>query len=109
MTLNTGVGLIIACGNMAICFFILIPSAWRNLRRGRQLQAMREIIWAYETDLRKRGVTLPPRCVNCLQVLPGHVDSCMMRPTYDYMDWVTEVTTRPKIKYFPKGERPPEP
>ena len=82
--------------------------SWRSLRVIRTNREMREIIFAYEKDLSERGVTLPPRCVWCCQILPKHVDGCDFDVYYQQLGKLTEFLTRPKIKYYPKGEKPPE-
>jgi len=77
-------------------------------RAWRTNMAMRKIIWAYEKELLERGVTLPPRCVHCCQVLPRHVEGCDFADFYQHMGRVYEFLSRPPIKYYPKGERPPQ-
>jgi hypothetical protein len=94
--------------NLGIVFGISVPTCLRHIRELRTTQAMREILFAYEQDLRDQGVTLPPRCVCCFQILPDHVEICDMRPHYERLGKVTEFITRPPIKYYPKGEHPPE-
>jgi hypothetical protein len=81
----------------------------RSLRSLRWNAEMRKVIWAYERELRERGITdLPPRCVCCCQILPRHVRGCDLGKLYEYFQGVTEVITRPPIKYFPKGQKPPD-
>lgn len=52
----------------------------RSIRLIRTNQEMRQVIWAYQNELRERGVTLPARCVHCCQVLPRHVEGCDFEP-----------------------------
>jgi hypothetical protein len=79
----------------------------RSVRELRENRAIREILWAYEREMKERGVTLPPRCAWCCEVLPDHVGKCPLR--WEYPDaLLTSRFTRPKIKYFPNGEQPPD-
>lgn len=81
---------------------------FRGLRSLRWNRAMREITWAYEKELIERGVTLPPRCPFCCQVLPRHVEGCPLTQYFAELGKFAEFMSRPPIKYFPKGERPPD-
>ena len=87
--------------NLFLCFRSL-----RDLRWNRQI---REVLWSYERELLERGVTLPPRCAWCCQILPKHVEGCALGfEWYKTLGKFREMTSRPPIKYFPKGEKPPD-
>lgn len=88
-----------------------ILMAWRSERRTRWNHHIREVLWAYEKELRERGVSLPPRCVECCQILPKHVDGCEFGNFYRMVDGQSKVhewITRPPIKWYPKGGKPPD-
>ena len=93
--------------NTLIVFGVSIPQIFVNWREMRTQRAMRLVYDAYEKELLERGVKLPPRCVRCLQILPEHVEGCHLVDRYMEMHRVIELLTRPTIKYYPKGERPP--
>jgi hypothetical protein len=76
----------------------------RSIRSIRTNQALRQIIWAYLKELQERGVTLPPRCIHCCQILPRHVDGCDFA---EFQDWFMKLMARPTIKYYPDGSKPP--
>lgn len=80
-----------------------IVSARRNIREWKALRQLNHIVWAYAKELVEKGVTLPPRCVMCCQILPRHVDMCLIKDMY------AEEKPRARIKYYPKGEHPPHP
>lgn len=86
----------------AMLNFVQIFRAQREIRWHRHA---RIIFFAYEKELLERGVTLPPRCAYCCQVLPKHVDGCILAD--EITDPAAERLTRPKIKYYPDGSRPP--
>lgn len=86
----------------AVLNFVQIFRAQRVIRWHRDV---RMILWAYEKELLERGVMLPPRCAYCCQILPQHVDGCILfeDPSND----IIERLTRPPIKYYRDGSRPP--
>lgn len=100
-------GKVIELVNWAALVFVVIPIGIANIRMLRTNWQMRVLIWAYEKDLRERGVTLPARCPQCVTILPEHVNDCPLRETYEQLDALTRLLTRPRIKYYPGGERPP--
>lgn len=79
--------------------FVQILRAERAIRWHR---AARTILFAYEKELLERGITLPVRCAYCCQILPKHVDGCVLIEYHPHDRW-----TRPNIKYYPDGSRPP--
>lgn len=96
------VGLAVACNALATYF---------NVRRGRmlrdeytRLRALNQIVWAYTGELLRMGVTLPPRCVVCCQILPRHVDGCLMENRIPMHE-----AQGARIKYYANGEHPPHP
>jgi hypothetical protein len=82
--------------------------AFRAMRAVRWNHDIRQVLWAYEHELRERGIRFPPRCAWCCQVLPRHVRGCDMGRFYEGMDKFHEMVSRPPIKWYPKGERPPD-
>lgn len=85
----------------AVLNFVQIFRAQREIRWNRDA---RIILFAYEKELLERGVTLPPRCSYCCQILPQHVDGCILS---DPIDGMIEPLTRPPIKYYRDGSQPP--
>ena len=81
--------------------------SFRSITVIRTNRAMRQIIFAYEKDLQERGVTLPPRCVYCCQILPRHVEGCDFEEFYLMGHKLTEYLTRPPIEYHRDGSQPP--
>jgi hypothetical protein len=91
---------------VALCNALL---ALRALRSVRWNYDIRQVLWAYEQELLKRGIVmLPPRCIGCCQILPRHVRGCDMGKFYESMGKVAEFTTRPPIKYYRDGSQPPD-
>jgi hypothetical protein len=83
--------------------------AHRNIKGWRTIRAIRQIGWSYVRDLQQQGVELPPRCFLCCQILPDHVEGCGFEETMKReLGALTERLTRPAIKYYPRGEKPPE-
>jgi hypothetical protein len=78
-------------------------NARRCVREWKNLRALNHIVWSYTKELVEKGVTLPPRCAMCCQILPRHVDMCLIKDLY------AMERPRPTIKYYPKGEHPPHP
>lgn len=95
--------LAIAIGIQALAAAFNLLQVRRNWREWQRLRGLNQIVWAYTKELVEKGVTLPPRCVMCVQILPRHVDGCLMGGAYN------EPPLRPRIKYYPKGEHPPHP
>jgi hypothetical protein len=82
---------------------------FRTIRTLRWNREIREVIWAYEKELIVRGVSLPPRCAYCVQLLPRHVKGCQLgHEWYEGMAKLEEMITRPPIKWYPKGQKPPD-
>jgi hypothetical protein len=82
---------------------------FRSMRSIRWNQEIRRVLLAYERELLERGVTdLPPRCIECCQILPGHVRGCAFGAFLDYLGKGTEYLTRPPIKYYRRGTKPPD-
>ncbi len=77
----------------------------RHLRAVRELMALRVLNFAYEKQLRDMGATLPVRCVCCCQVLPAHVDQCLLKDDIA-TGRLTELLSRPQIQYNP-DDKPP--
>jgi hypothetical protein len=94
------------CAMWAACLFSVALS-WRSIRAIRTNRALRQIILAYEKELYERGVSLPPRCVFCCQILPRHVEGCDFEDIYAEHNRIVAILTRPPIKYYPKGTEPP--
>jgi hypothetical protein len=86
--------------NVAGCA-MSVAARIRRIRDHRISLLCRQQTFAYEKELRERGITLPARCVACCQVLPGHVAGCVMEDIYKRFDWVVEALTRPSIKDLP--------
>ena len=103
------VGLLLLWTGVVVNWGSAVWLSLRNLREWRIVRAIRLISASYELELLERGVTLPPRCIACRQVLPRHVDGCPVDDHLkDDLGRVTERLTRPPIKYDPTGRKPPE-
>lgn len=86
----------------AVLNFVQIFRAQRVIRWHRDA---RMILFAYEKELLERGVSFPPRCSYCCQILPQHVDGCLLAEHFD--SDIIERLSRPPIKYYRDGSQPP--
>lgn len=99
------VSALVAIFNILICVLFTLPMI-RKLRIGLRRQVeWTAIARAYEKELRERGVTLPPRCHWCSQILPAHVGEC---PMSNFYEMVEQLKVPPVIKYYIDGSHPPE-
>ena len=98
--------------NVIISFAVILAAAlnfvqiFRSQREIRWHRDARVVLFAYEKELLERGVTLPPRCAYCVQILPQHVDGCILAGG-DPDEDILERLSRPPIKYYRDGSRPP--
>lgn len=85
--------------NMVVFLFSSLPFVLHALREQRELHQMRVRLWAYEKELKERGVTLEPRCPVCVCRLPNHMDICPLR------DVIAESMPAP-IRYLTQPRKP---